>query len=193
MKKKRVKLFLACVLIISLFLPSVNLQSAEIKGVGFVEKIMIEETPLRVRGVALLKWAGFINVYAGAFYLPEEHVSAVWEQDVAKGLELSYFRTIKAEEFGIASDKLLQDTLTEVEYRGLSERLKSFYSLFRDVKPGDRYRLIYQPGRGTELHLNDQLLGTAAGADFARAYFGLWLGEQPISKGFRDRLLSGGA
>ncbi|MEJ2519407.1 MAG: chalcone isomerase family protein [Desulfuromonadales bacterium] len=54
---------------------------------------------------------------------------------------------------------------------------------------GDRYRLIYRPGTGTELRLNDRRLGTIPGDDFAVAYFSLWLGEQPIDKRFRDRLL----
>lgn len=178
-------------LLVLLLLPSTILQAAEIKGVPFAEEIMVEETRLRVRGVALLKWAGVVSVYAGAFYLPEGNAAAVWNEDISKSLELFYFRRIKAEEFGSASDRLLQDNLSDAEYRGLAKRLKQFYGLFRDVEPGDRYRLIYRPDKGTELHLNDELLGTAPGADFAIAYFGIWLGERPIDKSFRDRLLGG--
>ncbi|MEE4252865.1 MAG: chalcone isomerase family protein, partial [Desulfuromusa sp.] len=33
--------------------------------------------------------------------------------------------------------------------------------------------------------------GAVPGADFAVAYFGIWLGPQPIDKKFRDRLLRG--
>jgi hypothetical protein len=170
-----------------------GLQAAEIKGVGFAEKILVEGTPLRIRGVALLKWAGLVNIYAGALYLPEEHGSGDWDDDIAKSLELSYFHGIKAADFGSASDKLLKKALTEAEYASLSERLELFYRLFRDVRPGDRYRLIYRPGQGTELLLNEEQLGSAPGADFAVAYFGIWLGKKPINEGFRDRLLAAGA
>jgi hypothetical protein len=181
------------ILLVLLVLPKVSLQAAEIKGVQFAEQITVEGTPLKVRGVALLKWAGFVNVYAGALYLPEEYRSEDWDDDISKSLELSYFHAIKAADFGVASDKLLKKNLTEADYGSMLERLKAFYGLFRDVEPGDRYRLIYLPGRGTELQLNDELLGTAPGADFAVAYFGIWLGEKPINKGFRDHLLAGGA
>ena len=191
--QKRLNSLWTWTLLALLLLPSTNLQAAEIKGVEFAEDIMVGQAPLRVRGVALLKWAGVVSVYAGAFYLPEGHASASWYDEVSKGLELSYFRKIKAEEFGYASNRLLQDSLSDAEFQRLSQRLKQFYALFRDVKPGDRYRLIYRPGRGTELHLNDELLGTAPGADFARAYFGIWLGENPINKSFRNHLLAGDA
>ena len=63
--------------------------------------------------------------------------------------------------------------------------------MYRDVEPGDRYRLTYEPGRGTTLSHNGQRLGTIEGADFAADYFGLWLGADPLSESFRDELLSG--
>ncbi len=178
-------------LLVLLILPTTSLQAAEIKGVEFADQIMIEEIPLKIRGVALLKWAGFFNIYAGALYLPKGHDSGEWNDEIAKSLELSYLHGIKAADFGSASEKLLKKNLTKTEYASLSERLKAFYMLFRDVKPGDRYRLTYLPGRGTELHWNGELLGSASGADFARAYFGIWLGDKPINKSFRDRLFAG--
>jgi hypothetical protein len=67
--------------------------------------------------------------------------------------------------------------------------LRAFYGFFQDVKPGDRYSINYLPEQGTELRLNEQLLGQVPGADFAVAYFGIWLGAEPISKDFRNRLL----
>lgn len=44
----------------------------------------------------------------------------------------------------------------------------------------DRYSLTYMPGVGTELALNDNPLGVIDGADFAAAYFRIWLGDHPI-------------
>jgi hypothetical protein len=45
------------------------------------------------------------------------------------------------------------------------------------------------PGRGTELALNGTPLGTLVGTDFSRALFGVWPGEKPIDRSFRDTLL----
>jgi chalcone isomerase-like protein len=57
------------------------------------------------------------------------------------------------------------------------------------VSPGDRYALTYVPDVGTELRLNEESLATIPGEDFAEAYFGIWLGDQPLDEGLRDKLL----
>ncbi|MEJ2470035.1 MAG: chalcone isomerase family protein [Desulfuromonadales bacterium] len=179
-----------CTLLIGAsLLLSAPLQAAEIKGVHFADSVRVAETELPLRGTAVLTWALLFDVYAGAFYLPASQPGVEWTAPVPKQLELSYFRNISASDFAESSDTLLRRNLTPQAYRHLAQRLQQLYGLFRDVTPGDRYRLIYRPGTGTELRLNDRRLGTIPGDDFAVAYFGLWLGEQPIDKRFRDRLL----
>jgi hypothetical protein len=164
-------------------------QAVEIKGVRFSDTLVVEQAELKLNGVAVLKWAMLFDVYAGALYLPAGVRGKAWSNDVAKRLELSYFREIEAKGFAEASDKILQDNLSPAEYQTLAKRLRAFYGFFQDVKPGDRYSINYLPEQGTELRLNEQLLGQVPGADFAVAYFGIWLGAEPISKDFRNRLL----
>ena len=165
--------------------------AVEVGGVSFAERYTLEQKDLKLTGTAVLTWALLFDVYAGAFYLPQEVAGAEWTDDVPKRLELAYFRNFKAEDFSSSSDKLLRDQLEEETYQSLAERLQQFYQLFRDIKPGDRYSLTYRPATGTELRLNDEFLGAVPGADFAVAYFGIWIGPQPISESFRDRLLKG--
>ena len=164
-------------------------QSVEIKGVRFSDTLVVEQAELKLNGVAVLKWAMLFDVYAGALYLPAGVRGQAWSNDVAKRLELSYFREIEAKGFAEASDKILQDNLLPAEYQTLAKRLQTFYGLFQDVKPGDRYNINYIPEKGTDLRLNEQFLGSVLGADFAAAYFGIWLGAEPISKSFRNILL----
>ena len=71
----------------------------------------------------------------------------------------------------------------------LADRIETLHRAYRDVDKGDRYSLTYVPEQGTELALNGQVLTRVAGADFACAYFGIWLGGDPIDDGLRDRLL----
>lgn len=163
----------------------------EVKDVTFADEVTLNKTVLSLKGAAVLKWAMLFDVYAGAFYLPENVPGEKWTDDVSKKLELSYFRDIEAKGFADASDKILKDGLSSKDYQRLAERLKVFYGFFQDVKPGDRYSINYSPEQGTELRLNGQGLGSVPGADFAVAYFGIWLGEKPINKKFRDRLLDG--
>lgn len=165
--------------------------AAEIKGVRFADTVIVDQAELNVRGLAVLKWAMLFDVYAGAFYLPEGVLGRSWTNDIPKRLELAYFREIKARDFADSSDQLLRRNLSPEKFQALEDRLKTLYQLFRDVAPGDRYSLTYSSGNGTELRLNDHPLGVITGADFAVAYFGIWLGEKPIRKGFRDKLLGG--
>lgn len=160
-----------------------------IKGVAFPDTVAVADSELTLRGTAVLKWAMFFSVYAGAFYLPAETPGDAWEGDGPKQLALSYFRDFKAEDFSSTSKKLLKRNLTKTEFARLEERLEEFCNLFRDVRAGDRYSLTYTPATGTELRLNNQLLGAVAGNDFAAAYFGIWIGPSPINTTFRDRLL----
>ena len=48
------------------------------------------------------------------------------------------------------------------------------------------------PGRGTRLERNGSTLDTIPGADFAAAYFAIWLGAGPIDTRLRDQLLGAG-
>lgn len=157
----------------------------------FSEYLSFDQTELRLHGVAILRWARLFDAYAGALYLPPGQKGHQWSEDLPKRLELVYFRSFTAEDFVNSSDKLLRRNLSSADYQRLSSRLESFYRLFRNVEPGDRYSLTYLPGQGTQLWLNDELLGQVPDADFAVAYFGLWLGDRPISKTFRDHLLQG--
>ena len=172
-----------------LALLGVQSQAAEIKDVRFEDQVAINGVELNLVGVAVLKWAMLFDVYAGGFYLPEGVAGTQWTSDVPKKLELSYFRKIEAQGFADASDKLLRENLEPSAYQALAERLQTFYAFFRDVSPGDRYSINYTPELGTELRLNGQAMGQVPGHDFAVAYFGIWLGDSPINKNFRDRLL----
>ena len=180
------KLWLVVVLLVAM---AGLAQALEIKGVRFSDTLIVDHAELKLNGVAVLKWVMLFDVYAGALYRPGGVPGQAWSNDVAKRLELSYFREIEAKGFAEASDKLLQDNLLPTEYQALEKRLQTFYGFFRDVNPGDRYSINYIPEKGTELRLNEQPLGRVPGADFAAAYFGIWLGDEPISKGFRNRLL----
>ena len=61
--------------------------------------------------------------------------------------------------------------------------------MYVDVKPGDRYALTYVPGVGTELAFNGKPRGVIEGADFAAAYFAIWLGPQPLDNSLKEKLL----
>ena len=145
--------------------------AAELEGVRFAERRQVGDASLELNCVGLLRYKYVIKAYVAALYLGSGVAPSDVLGDVPKRLEISYFWNLDAE--------------TRVKLRPRLDRINAL-----NVKPGDRYALTYIPGVGTELSLNEQRKGVIPGADFANAYFRIWLGEQPIDTSFRDRLLA---
>jgi hypothetical protein len=166
---------------------------------GSAERVTVEEVAfprglaagsdrLELRGAALLKYL-FFDVYVAALYLPEGVEAALALDDVPKRLEISYLMSIDGPDFGPAAEKILRRSFSPEQLAPLRQRLEWLASKYRDIRPGDRYALTYLPGVGTELSLNGERIAVVEGSDFAQAYFAIWLGEKPIDRGFRERLL----
>jgi Chalcone isomerase-like len=165
-------------------------EAAEVAGVTFAGRVRAGEQALVLVDVAALRWKLVFRPYAGAFYIAPGVEPGRWREDVPKRLELAYFYSFAGKDFGPAGEEVLARNVAPEAMAALRERLAEIARLYVDVVPGDRYALTYLPGRGTELAKNGHPLGVVAGSDFAAAYFSIWLGEDPISAAFRDRLLS---
>lgn len=157
----------------------------------FARTIERDGARLAIEGAGLFRWARFVKVYAAAHYVGEGASGAPLDADVPRRLEIAYFVGIDAEDFGKAAEELLKDNLPPEAIAPLRARLDRLHESYLDVKEGDRYALTYLPGRGTELALNGRPLVVIEGADFARAYFAIWLGRRPIDPGLRTALLGG--
>jgi len=144
---------------------------------------------LPLHNAALLRYLKVIKAYVAALYLPEGVTPDLVLSDVPKRLELSYFVSIKGPDFGKGAEPTLERNQTPAELARLRSRIDRINAVYRDVKPGDRYALTYLPGRGTELALNGAPLVVIEGADFAAAYFGIWLGREPIDEKLKRGLL----
>ncbi len=161
----------------------------EIEGVEYAEEIEAAGTSLRLQGVALLNYKVLFKAYTAALYLGEGVDPADVLGDTPKRLELAYFWSIDGEKFGPAGVEILSRNVDEATLTALRPRLDRIGALYEDVEPGDRYALTYIPGMGTELAKNGRRIGTIPGADFAAAYFAIWLGAEPLDAKLRDRLL----
>ena len=162
--------------------------AAEIEGVRFADQVRSRDVTMQLRCVGLLRYKILIKAYVAALYLGDGAADDVFA-DVPKRLELSYFWSIKGADFGRAGDEILKRNVDERTFTALRPRLERINGWYRDVKPGDRYSLTYLPGVGTQLALNGNEIGVIDGADFAKAYFRIWLGDEPIDARLRDQLL----
>lgn len=162
-----------------------------VEGITFAPQARIGAADVPLRNAALLRYLYFLKAYVAALYLPAEVTPQQALSDVPKRLEISYLVAIRGEDFDKGAAPVLRRNLSTVELARLEERLARLNAAYRDVKPGDRYALSYDPARGTELSLNGTPLVTIEGADFAAAYFGVWLGREPIDADLKKALLKG--
>jgi len=174
---------------VALFLIAPQVKGAEVEGVKFKDRVIVDDTTLSIRGTGLFRYLGFLKAYVGALYVEEGVPTDAVLEDKAKRLELEYFHAIKGEDFGPATDKVIGQNTDMETIERLRPRIDYHNSLYVDVQPGDRYSLTYIPGQGTELALNDKPIGTIEGADFAAAIYAMWLGQKPMNQSFRKQLL----
>ena len=181
------------VLTLLIFQPPGNAAALTIEDVTFPDTISIEDQQIPLRGAALLRWLSIFKVYVAALYLPEmENTQDVLAEDIPKRLEISYLVSIDGPDFGKGAEAILERNLSADELDRLRARIDKLNAVYRKVKPGDRYALTYVPGKGTELSYNGRPLINIEGADFAAAYFAIWLGSDPIDQNMRNQLVKGG-
>jgi hypothetical protein len=167
-------------------------ESLVVDGVAFTRSYAGEGVSLRLHNAALLRYKVFFRGYVVGLYLPDGADPTAALGDVPKRLEFHYFWDIPGPEFGKAGERILARNVDGPTMKSLRERLDRIDRAYRDVKPGDRYALTYLPGKGTELSLNGAPLLVVEGADFAAAYFSIWLGGKPIDDGLKKELLRKG-
>jgi hypothetical protein len=162
---------------------------AQIEGVRFDPYHEEGNVRIPLQGTALFRYMGLFKAYAGAIYHEENLNLEEILSDRPKRLEVEYFHAIKGSDFGPVTDKFIARNLDAAALERIRPQVTYHNTLYRDVRPGDRYALTYIPGRGTELSLNGERLGVVPGAAFASALFAMWLGEKPMDAEFKRQLL----
>ena len=158
-----------------------------IEGIRFPEAVEAGSREMRLQGAGLLRYKVIFRGYVAALYQQAPRPDA--EAPSAKRLEIEYFWDIPAGEFQKATVEGMRKNSDPENFAKLRQQIDTFNQFYRDIESGDRYSLTYLPERGTELALNGEPLGTMPGEDFARALFGIWLGEQPLDETLKKKLL----
>ncbi|NJM37512.1 MAG: hypothetical protein HC845_06400 [Akkermansiaceae bacterium] len=151
----------------------------------------LEEDGARFERVnqATFNWKSMFKVYDIALHLEAGESTKKLFADIPMRLHLKYHRAFTSAEIIKGGNALLAKNTDATTLKSLEGRLNQLNAAYRDVKPGDAYTLTYVPEVGTTLRLNGKSLVTLPGHDFAAAYFRIWLGNEPISKPLRDKLL----
>jgi hypothetical protein len=125
--------------------------------------------------------------------------ASLWQQRCQTGekalqppllLEFSYRRNVPGSAFSRSALAMIERNVPKTIFADLKQRIEAFNSVYRDIGDGDRYQLRYLPDGRLELLLNDELLATEYGEDFAIAYLSIWFGPRPYSDRLKQTLLA---
>ena len=172
-----------------LFLTALNL-SARTPEPLFPETIEVEGLEMSKKGEYRYVYRFFFQLYDAALYAPEGASAAdILATETDFRLQFRYLREIEKSIILKSADRMLDKNLSSSELQQIADRVEQINTAYTTVRDGDRSSLTFQRDEGTTLRINSEPAVTIEGDDFARLYFQIWLGEQPISPSLRDALL----
>ena len=134
----------------------------------------------------------FMKIYESGLYLNSANSNAeeVINDNYAMGIRLD-----------VTSLLLTNEAMEEAIYRGFIDSTKDniqpindqigqfMATLHQAIKVGDVYEFIYLPASGVDVLRNSELLDTIVGLEFKKAFFGIWLSDNPIQKSLKKAML----
>jgi hypothetical protein len=144
-------------------------------------KIMMGQ--IQLQGLGRLNFWGFhvydANLYRGATKDSQEFA-----------LELRYQKSFSGE-------AIANRTVDEMKNLGIAEAQatswgKELANTFPNVEPGQTITAIYMPKQGTSFFYEGKKISQIQGADFAKAFFGIWLDSKTSVPKLRADLLGQG-
>lgn len=149
---------------------------------------------LQTIGKGEARYLGVIKVYDAELAVnPNASRAMVLDAGVSRCLTLEYSVDLSADKLILAAETVLKYQHDAKTLTAIQPQLEQLHTAYRDVQAGDVYRMCYDSKtRTTRLQLNGNTVANVPSAEFARVYFGIWLGnKQPIAQELREALLRG--
>jgi hypothetical protein len=147
---------------------------------------ILQELPdARLSGQGTFRWFG-LKIYDAALWVGESGYQTTSAKFI---LNLSYARELYGEKIATASiDEIRELGIGSSEQQQIW--LGKMKMLFPDVKEGSQISGVYLPGQAARFYLDGKLLGEINDAEFARAFFAIWLDPRTSAGGLRKQLLA---
>lgn len=179
------------VVIISFTMVGSICEASQIEGVNVPQSISVNQQELILNGAGV-RSKFFIKLYVGGLYLRQEDSDPqkIILADESMAIRLHIISSM------ITSKKMEDATRegfvnsTKGNTGAIEEKIDKFISVFKEkINENDIFELIYIPGRGTEIHKNNETRAVIEGLDFKEALFGIWLCDKPAQKGLKKKML----
>lgn len=177
-----------CVLAAALMLGALPLRAAPVPApVQDAAPFAYTLPGARLAGQGDFRWFG-LRIYEARFWVGPQGYSASAPMAAPFVLELRYALGLQGRRIADASAQQMKD----VGAGSAAQRevwLTTMRGLFPDVKEGDRIAGQFEPGQGVRFYLNGVPLGQARDAEFAQAFFSIWLSPKTSAPDLRAALL----
>ena len=136
----------------------------------------------------------FMKVYEGSLYLETKNSNAqeIISMDAPMAIRLDVTSEMVTAE---AMKKALSEGLeksTGNNTDSINKEIIQLSSSFNSaVSSGDYYEFIYLPDLGTHVLKNSELVELIKGIEFKKAFFGIFLSDDPIQKNLKKAMLGG--
>lgn len=145
--------------------------------------------PAHEVGAGTLRWFG-MSIYHATLWSGPDGIDSAATEARPLALRLRYARFLRGADIARRSAQLMKGEADPARLQQWQRRMRE---LFPDVHAGDTLCGVYlagAPGGPTTLFMaGDRLLGHIDGADFARAFFGIWLSAGTTEARLRQQLL----
>ena len=167
------KLFLAAVLLITYGFTSISFA----RDLAYIDQAL---NPAKLQGSGKLTWWG-LHIYDASFYRAGSFNSSEF------ALNLQYHKSLS----GLA---IANRSAEEMKKLGIPDTQaqvwgKQLTTFLPNVEPGQSLTAIYIPKQGTTFYFDGKPLAQIAGADFSKAFFGIWLDSKTTAPKLREQLL----
>lgn len=146
------------------------------------EPIYLDEVlkPAKLQGSGKLTWWGF-HVYDAFFYRSGNVNSSEF------ALDLRYHRSL-------SGNAIAERSVEEMKNMGVPDSKaqvwgKELASFLPNIEPGQNITAIYLPHQGTTFYYDGKVIARIPGADFSKAFFGIWLDPKTSAPRLRQQLL----
>lgn len=166
----------------------------EVSGVKFEDTYGLAGQQLQLNGAGMRKMM-IIKVYALGLYVQRKdtNVQTVMNQPGPKSLHVVMMRDVKAQKLIDALVSGVEDNSSEAEFAALQPRLNRLAAGLRaagEVEEDSIVKLEYFPNVGTVVSYKNQVIvKDLPGEDFYRALMRIWLGESPVDRSLKSKLL----
>ena len=162
-------------------------------GVSMPPQLLIDGKELHLNGMGLREATILgIDVYVAGLYLEQRSSDApkIIDAESTKHVRLALLRNVSRSDLAEQLGTYFKHAAGQ-HYDKLKPRFERMASWLPTLHEGDTFSVTYRPGTGLEVRHGNRSLGTVPGADFARAIFGIWLGDRPPNRELKAGMLGG--